>query len=54
MKTEIIKTSKDDQKGYFRSNLLRTKFHSSTRKMIQVPVFTSIEDEDYFFEVEDY
>jgi hypothetical protein len=54
MRKEIIKSPREEKRSFGRANILNKQLENSSFNLVQVPVHTNSDDEDYFFEVEDF
>lgn len=54
MRKELSKSPREEKRSFSRSNIAGRHLNPSSKYFAQVPVFTGVDDEEYFFEVEDF
>jgi hypothetical protein len=54
MRKAISKISREDKKSEIRSNDSGRRLKTSKYNIARLPVFSVVDDEEYFFEVEDF
>ncbi len=54
MRKGINKSPREDKNANNRLNIVTRRLYSSKKDFAKIPVSTTVDDEEYFFEVEDY